>query len=259
MQRKDIETYLGVINYVYRPGNPLIVYLNGFGDFDTAQSFSKVIEYLPASYGVFAPDYLNSSYSGKSVANYTIANEAAELAKIINSFQAKKIIIVAHSIGGVYALHMQNEIKNLQAFVGIEPTTREIILNPPKSKEYAENSKNADQIKQLIFTNLEHILSEKQNNIFWYATEQNAQKFDEQADQNATNALENDDFWKSHVKLDDNIPSAIITEAYRQQEYKRSEYMSNNPQSKIYPLGSFHYIHFEKPKEVAEIIQRMAL
>ena len=43
MQRSDIETELGKINFVYRKGDPLVVFLNGFGSFDTAQSFSKVI------------------------------------------------------------------------------------------------------------------------------------------------------------------------------------------------------------------------
>ncbi len=257
MERKDIETYLGQINYCYRKGTPLIVYLNGYGDFDTGQSFSKIIDYLPETYGVFAPDYLNSGYSGASITNYTIANEASELAKIINSFKAKRVIIVAHSIGGIYALHMQGEISNLQAFVGIEPTTQEVILNPPKNEEYAKNNKSADKVKQLILKNLKKNFSEKQNQIFWYAAEQNAEKFNDEANQNATEALEKDDFWKSNLKMKDDIPTAIITEAYRQDEYQRSEYLSDNPKSKIYPLGSFHYIHFEYPKEVAEIINKM--
>ena len=46
MQRSDIETELGKINFAYRKGDPLVVFLNGFGSFDTAQSFSKVIEAL---------------------------------------------------------------------------------------------------------------------------------------------------------------------------------------------------------------------
>lgn len=101
MQRKNIETEFGKINYVYKAGNPLIVYLNGFGSFDTAQSFKKVIDFLPKGYGVFAPDYLNSGFSGKSVKIYTVLDEATELAKIINSFKAEAIIILAHSIGSL--------------------------------------------------------------------------------------------------------------------------------------------------------------
>ena len=136
MQRSDIETELGKINFAYRKGDPLVVFLNGFGSFDTAQSFSKVIESLPYEYGYFAPDYLNSGFSGKSLKDYTVADEATELAKIINDFKAEKVVILAHSIGGVYAMQMKDKINNLKAFVGIEPTTREIMLNPPKEPAY---------------------------------------------------------------------------------------------------------------------------
>ena len=38
MNRKNIETELGKINFAYRKGDPLGVFLNGFGSFDTAQS-----------------------------------------------------------------------------------------------------------------------------------------------------------------------------------------------------------------------------
>ena len=91
MQRSDIETELGKINFAYRKGDPLVVFLNGFGSFDTARSFSKVIESLPYEYGYFAPDYLNSGFSGKSLKDYTVADEATELAKIINDFKAPEL------------------------------------------------------------------------------------------------------------------------------------------------------------------------
>lgn len=144
MQRKDIETKLGKINFAYRKGNPLVVCLNGFGSFDTVQSFSKVIEALPSEYGYFAPDYLNSGFSGKSLNDYTVSDEADVLARIINDFKAEKVVILAHSIGGVYAMQIKDKINNLKAFVGIEPTTREVILNPPKDPAYTE--KNTKEI-----------------------------------------------------------------------------------------------------------------
>lgn len=55
---------------------------------------------------------------------------------------AKNVIILAHSIGGVYAFQVRDKVKNLKAFVGIEPTDREIILNPPQEKAYLERNKN---------------------------------------------------------------------------------------------------------------------
>lgn len=256
MQRKDVETELGKINFVYRKGEPLIVCLNSFGSFDTAQSFLKIIDSLPENYGIFAPDYLNSGFSGKSLKGYTIADEANELASIINAFKAKRVIILAHSIGGVYMMPMKDKINNLKAFVGIEPTTREIILNPPKEAAYIEKSKDMEKLEDQIRADLSNILTPEENKDFWDTTEQNVQKFDEKDNQNAQAALENDSYWKNDLKLDDDITSVLITEEYRQKEYKRSEYASKN--SKVVSLGTYHYIHFEYPREIANIVKDVA-
>ena len=256
MKRKEVTTELGKINFAYQEGDPLIVYLNGFGSFDTAQSFQKVIESLPNNYGVFAPDYLNSGFSGISLRNYTITDEAIQLAKIINHLKAKKVIILAHSIGGVYAMQMKDTVNNLKAFISIEPTTREIILNPPKESAYSENSKTMDEIEKKIKSDLARILTPEEDKDFWSITEKNVEKFDEKDNQNAQSCLENDLFWKSDKKLDDDIPSIIITEEYREEEYKHSEYHTDNPKSKVVTLGDYHYIHFEYPKKIADIVKK---
>lgn len=255
MQREKIEIKFGKISFAYRKGNPLIVFLNGFGDFDTEQSFSKIIESLPKDYGIFAPDYLNSGFSDAVLSDYTISDEESEIAKIINKIQSEKVIILAHSIGGVYAMQMKDKLNNLAAFIGIEPTTREIILNPPKDPIYAEKSKNAESIEEQIKFKLSEIFTPEENKKFWNTTEQNAQRFDEKANNNSQAALENDSYWKSKTKIANDIPTILITEEYRKKEYERSEYFSNNSNSKVISLGDFHYIHFEYPKEIADIIK----
>lgn len=166
MQRKDIETEIGKINFAYRKGNPVVVFLNGFGSFDTAQSFLKIIESLPNEYGYFAPDYLNSGFSSKSLKDYTVADEAAELARIINNFKAEKVIILAHSIDGVYAMQMKDKINNLKAFVGIEPTTREIMLNSPKEPAYIEKNKEMAKLQEKLKLILENFLPRKKIKTF---------------------------------------------------------------------------------------------
>ncbi len=56
------------------------------------------------------------------------------------------------------------------------------------------------------------------------------------------------------MRMDDDIPSIIITEEYREEEYKRSEYHTSNPKSKIISLGDYHYIHFEYPEKITDIV-----
>lgn len=247
-------TELGKFAYYFQKGNPLVVFLSGFGDFDTAQNFSKIIDKLPKEYGILVIDYLNSGFSGKSLKSYTLSDEADQIAKLINSFKADQIILVAHSIGGVYAFQMRNKIKHLKALVTIEPTTREIVLNPPKNKSYAEHQSIGPDFIQ---NKIKELFSEDKAKTFWQTTTINAALFTEKDDQNAENALKNDSFWRRHDQLGDKFISVIITEDYRKKEYQRSEYFNQNPNSKIMAFGTFHYIQWEYPEKIAEIIQKV--
>ncbi|GAA3637656.1 hypothetical protein GCM10022297_15090 [Lactobacillus hamsteri] len=148
---------------------------------------------------------------------------------------------------------MQNKIHNFKIFIGIEPTTREIILNPPKEKAYIEKQKEVVNLEKQIRENIDKIFSSEDANSFWKTTEKNSDKFDEAANKNAEESLNNDLFWKSKTTLNKEIHSIIITEEYRQKEYERSEYFNDN--SEIITMGSFHYIQFEKPTEIAKIIK----
>lgn len=257
MKKQIQATNLGEIEYAIKAGNPLIVFLNGFGSFDTEQVFSKVMAYLPKSYGILAPDYLNSGFSGKSLKAYTIQDEAQKIAEIVNEQEAKQVIVVAHSIGGVYAFHLQNAIKNLKAIIAIEPTTREIILNPPKEEEYLVHEKNDGGV-EFIKNKIYQLFESDFATLFWQTTENNSEKFDEMANKNAAAAMENDLFWTSKDQLSSEISIAIVTEAYRKQEYLRSEYFNQNPASKVVSLGSFHYIHWEEPAKIAELVKEYA-
>lgn len=257
MKRKKVTTELGTIDYAVRKGNKLIVFLNGFGSFDTEQIFTPIIRELPEEVGIFAPDYLNSGFSERSLKDYTLSDEAAKLAEIINTFNAKEVIIVAHSIGGVYAFQMQRKVKNLSTLISIEPTTREIILNPPQNIEYLQKQKEVKNVEEKIRRDIVKNFTEKEAQEFWKVTEENSKKFDQNALINAQNSFEKDVFLKEDGSLNTNITSIIITEKYRQREYKRSEYFSKNLNNKIITLGSYHYLQLEHPKEIANIIEKV--
>ena len=174
--------------------------------------------------------------------------------KLLN-FNAKDIIVVAHSIGGVYAIHMLDKIQNLRAFVAIEPTTREIILNPPKEPAYLAHKH--DNPEQFIHDKMNELFTKSEAEDFWNTTIKNGERFDDEAAQNLTSAMEKDDFWHSEQKINNNFPVIIVTENYRQKEYRRSEYFNQNAKTKIIPMGSFHYIQWECPTEIANIISSM--
>lgn len=261
MKRENIQTKLGTFNTAIRAGEPLIVFLNSFGDFDNAQSFQLVIDQLPKNFGVMAPDYLNSGFSSPSLINYSISQEAHELAQIINSVESREVIVVAHSIGGVYASYLLKEIKNLKGFLGIEPTTREIILNPPQTSQYQKKLAEQQQltpeeeetfIKNKIIQNFPAIQAEE----FWGSTLSNASKFDPEAKLQAQKSLEQIN-WNQNEKISADIPTIIATEDYRADEYRRSEFFSANKRSKVISVGTFHYIHWEEPAVIANLIKEL--
>ena len=113
------------------------------------------------------------------------------------------------------------------------------------------------QFSEKIEADLREIFTPEENKKFWTTTEQNAKKFDEKDNLNAQAAYENDSFWKNTTRISDKTPSVVITEKYRENEYKRSEYVSNNSQSKVVVMGDSHYIHFEYPKKIAEIVEEV--
>ena len=84
--------------------------------------------------------------------------------------------------------------------------------------------------------------------------EKNEAHFNDQDDQHIMNAMKKDVFWFNQDKWNDSIPTIIITEKYRMSEYERSEYFNQNSESKIIPMGTFHYIQWEYPHEIADIL-----
>lgn len=141
LETKQSPTSLGTFKISYRKPQasaPLVVFLSGMGQFDTAETFVQVISALPASFGIFAIDYLSSGYSGVPTKDYTVAEEAQTIATLINEYNKTEssVILVAHSIGGIYALLLAPYVRHLNGFVGIEPTTREVVVNPPQEPEY---------------------------------------------------------------------------------------------------------------------------
>ena len=141
---------------------------------------------------------------------------------------AKNVIILAHSIGGVYAFQVRDKVKNLKAFVGIEPTDREIILNPPQEKAYLERNKNETISEKFIHQKIFDLFSETEAKTFWQTIEKNEAHFNDQDDQHLMNAMKKDVFWFNQDKWNDSISTIIITEKCRMSEYERSEYFNQN-------------------------------
>ncbi|MDN6900430.1 alpha/beta fold hydrolase [Oenococcus sicerae] len=256
MQNDIFKTNFGQYALSKRLGEPLVVFLSGMDSFSSLQTSQPVIDQFPDHFGVLAVDYLGMGLSKAADRDYCFSDELQAIYHMIDQCAAKQVIVVAHSIAGVYALALSQKLSNLAAFIGIEPTTREIITNPPRDPEYVKAAEKFKHLTQAqgsswIHAQLDRCFSKEQAALIWKTSEK------------ASNALTTDDEkrlqsifdsinWQSEIKLPNNLPSVIFTEAYRKKEYCRSEYMTNHRQSQVIAAGTFHYLHWEIPTEISK-------
>ncbi|KRN26874.1 hypothetical protein IV36_GL001453 [Liquorilactobacillus mali] len=242
-----------------RTGKTLIVFLSGASGFDTFDNFVPIITRLPKNVGILAIDYLNSGLSSLTKKVYVLEEDITNLAAIIEKQTAKKVIIVAHSMGGILALPIANRIKNFNGFIGIEPTTREIFFNPPQEKGYVEQAKKfKNMTEEQLITNMQRQtkknFSKEQNKLLWKHYYQ-----DDQRDSESKSAQQQEELIQSvskyeKIRFSQEIPVTIFTQKFRKEEYERSEYTTDK--TKIICVGDNHYLFWDFPEQVAaEIIK----
>ncbi|WP_257607426.1 alpha/beta hydrolase [Weissella sagaensis] len=259
---KYIKTALGTFKVSTRTGDVLLVFLNGNGPYDTAQIFDPIIRKLPNKVGILAIDYLDSGLSSHSLRPFTLPEEAKLIAKIIQSQQAKQVILVVHSLGGFYALVIAQNIQNLMGFIGIEPTTKEILLNPPDNAAYNRDIKEdaeitEEEINHLMYERIYKSFTKDLADKIWTVgteCEKNSKNFTKPHGLDLSlNILNADSF--SSLKLKESIAVILIIRDYRVKEYERSEYYTEK--TTIVTLGNNHYIHLEFPDQINVAIQNL--
>ncbi|MFT8478056.1 MAG: alpha/beta hydrolase [Liquorilactobacillus sp.] len=261
MHDKLFKTDLGDYKISVRAGKTIIVFLNGASGFDTFDSFAPIITKLPKSIGILAIDYLNSGMSSLTKKTYRLEEDITNLVEIIEKQNAQKIIIVAHSMGGILALPIADRINNFSGFIGLEPTTREIIFNPSKEKTYI-----AQKNKFEIMTEEQRIIkmqnqtkknfSKEQDKLLWQHYYQNDQRHSEVKDAQKQKELIQSVVNYDNIRFHRAAPSVIFTQKYRKAEYERSEYITDR--TKIICLGNNHYFFWDFPEEIAKKIIRLS-
>lgn len=255
---KQIKTILGTYKVSIRNGEKMVVFLSGAASFDTEQTFRPVINLLPENIGVFAIDYINSGLSSSEVRSFELIQEAKMIANLIKRQQAKQIILVGHSLGGLYALHIVQQLENVIGFVGIEPLNRESVLNPPHGSAYrkieTEAAKLSEKdkiqlVKDRVYENFSKSLADEiwQTHLLDEARENEI--IEEKHRENWVETITQ----YSEIMFPKTLPSILISQSFRANEYRRSEYYTDN--SVVIPAGDFHQIHWEHPDIVARAIK----
>lgn len=255
---KKIKTVLGTYKVSIRSGEKMLVLLSGAASFDTEQTFRPIINLLPENIGVFAIDYINSGLSSTEVQPFDLVQEATVIANLIKKQQAKQIILVGHSLGGLYALHIVKQLDNVIGFIGIEPLNSESVLNPPHGPAYRkvemEVAKLSEEgkiqlVKDRVYENFPKSLADE----IWQTHILDEAREDEVVEEkHRDNWIETIKQY-SEIMLPKTLPSILISQSFRANEYRRSEYYTDN--SVVVSAGNFHQIHWEHPDIVARAIK----
>ncbi len=137
-QRLAIDA--GTVN-VYRNGGtgPTMVLLSGFGTPAPGIDFAPLIRKLDA-FNVIVVERFGYGYSDLNVGNRTIENITSELHQVLIKLGVSEpVILVGHSVGGIYARYYANIYPNdVSAVVGIDPmaaTTSSLNIAAPSIVE----------------------------------------------------------------------------------------------------------------------------
>ena len=98
MERSYVETSLGNISMLTRPGNNAIIFLHGLGS--NGNTWLKVAPLLDRKYGIYMLDLLGHGRSAKPPDRFTIADQCIILSEVISKLHITRFTLIGHSYGG---------------------------------------------------------------------------------------------------------------------------------------------------------------
>jgi len=128
--QKSIKTELGMITYESRPASgkaSTILCLPGFGWDSCYGVFKNILDQLPREVGFLAIDTIGTGLSIQDQMTRTADHILANLVSVLKAEKIDHVIVLAHSLGGAYALLLATSYPELvKALVLLEPTYAEI-------------------------------------------------------------------------------------------------------------------------------------
>lgn len=98
MERSYIDTSLGKISMLTRPGNNALIFLHGLGS--NGNTWLKVAPLLDRKYGIYMLDLLGHGRSSKPPDRFTIEDQCIILGEVISKLHISSFTLIGHSYGG---------------------------------------------------------------------------------------------------------------------------------------------------------------
>ncbi len=256
-----MSTKIGSLSVTYQKQKKVLVCLNGAGLLPSYENFSLILEKLPPTIGYLTIDFPNTGrnpihdQSGKNLDNLVDA-----VYKVLEELAISEYILCAHSLSGILACKLLNKPIKCQALVAIEPTTKKVMFTDFSENLYPEMEEQMRLIEEcgpeLYFKNLtQATFSSETNEEIWKLMEEKGSELERQVPGFQIYCeITEEDF--ENVSIEAHIPVFIFCQAYREKEYRESEYWTSN--TKLILGGNHHYLQWSESETIAAIIRELS-
>ena len=260
MKRFEVTTKIGSLSVTYKKQKKVLVCLNGAGLLPSYENFSLILEKLPPTIGYLTIDFPNTGrspihdQSGKNLDNLVDA-----VYEVLEELAISEYILCVHSLSGILACKLMKSIK-CQALVAIEPTTKKVMFADFSENPYPEMEEQMGLIDEygpeLYFKNLtQATFSSETNEEIWEIMQEKGLELEKQNPGfQISGEITEEDF--ENVSIEAHIPVFIFCQAYREKEYRESEYWTSN--TKLILGGNHHYLQWSESEKIANIIRELS-
>ena len=260
MKRFEVSTEIGSLSVTYQKQKKVLVCLSGAGLLPSYENFSLILEKLPPTIGYLTIDFPNTGrspihdQSGKNLDNLVDA-----VYEVLEELAISEYILCVHSLSGILACKLMKSIK-CQALVAIEPTTKKVMFSDFSENPYPEMEEQMRLIEEfgpeLYFKNLiQATFSPETNKEIWKLMQEKGSELEHQDPEFQVSVeITEEDF--EDMSIADRIPVFIFCQAYREKEYRESEYWTSN--TKLILGGNHHYLQWSESEKIAAIIRELS-
>lgn len=259
MKRIEVTTKIGSLSVTYKKQKKVLVCLNGAGLLPSYENFSLILEKLPPTIGYLTIDFPNTGRSPiHDQAGKKLDNLVDAVYEVLEKLAISEYILCAHSLSGILACKLLNKPIKCQALVAIEPTTKKVMFTDFSENLYPEMEEQMRLIEEcgpeLYFKNLtQATFSSETNEEIWKLMEEKGSELERQVPGFQIYCeITEEDF--ENVSIEAHIPVFIFCQAYREKEYRESEYWTSN--TKLILGGNHHYLQWSESEKIVAIIRK---
>ena len=254
-----MTTKIGSLSVTYKKQKKVLVCLNGAGLLPSYENFSLILEKLPPTIGYLTIDFPNTGRSPiHNQAGKKLDNLVDAVYEVLEELAISEYILCAHSLSGILACKLLNKPIKCQALVAIEPTTKKVMFTDFSENLYPEMEEQMRLIEEcgpeLYFKNLtQATFSSETNEEIWKLMEEKGSELERQVPGFQIYCeITEEDF--ENVSIEAHIPVFIFCQAYREKEYRESEYWTSN--TKLILGGNHHYLQWSESEKIVAIIRK---